>query len=114
MSDKKVVVYGASGYTGRLVCEFLREFQIPFIAAGRSQSRIEEAMAKVGGVAARHGARVALIGILPTLREEDLRSAAMTDRSLAMILDDSAGVTPAKPQVEAKSAEKKRGWFGRA
>ena len=46
--------------------------------------------------------------------ENDFRSAAMTDRSLAMILDDSAGVTPAKPQVEAKSAEKKRGWFGRA
>jgi len=29
MSDKQVVVYGASGYTGRLVCEFLREYQIP-------------------------------------------------------------------------------------
>ena len=29
MSDKKpVIVYGASGYTGRLVCEYLREYCI--------------------------------------------------------------------------------------
>ena len=38
MSKKQVVVYGASGYTGRLVCEFLREYQVPFVAAGRNQS----------------------------------------------------------------------------
>ena len=50
MSNKQVVVYGASGYTGRLVCEFLREFQVPFIAAGRNRQRIEEAMAKVPGI----------------------------------------------------------------
>ncbi len=30
-ASKPVVVYGASGYTGRLVCEYLREFHIPFI-----------------------------------------------------------------------------------
>ena len=40
MSDtKKVVVYGASGYTGRLVCEYLREFNVPFIAAGRDKAQ---------------------------------------------------------------------------
>ena len=50
MSDKQVVVYGASGYTGRLVCEFLREYQVPFIAAGRNRQRIEEAIAKVPGI----------------------------------------------------------------
>jgi hypothetical protein len=50
MSIKPVVVYGASGYTGRLVCEFLREYQIPFIAAGRNKARIEEVMAKVPGI----------------------------------------------------------------
>ena len=39
MSDtKQVVVYGASGYTGRLVCEYLREFNVPFIAAGRDKA----------------------------------------------------------------------------
>ena len=50
MSKKPVVVYGASGYTGQLVCEFLRHFQIPFIAAGRDRSRLEEAMKKVPGI----------------------------------------------------------------
>ena len=46
MSSKKkpVIVYGASGYTGRLVCEYLREYHIPFIAAGRSAQKLEAAM----------------------------------------------------------------------
>ena len=39
MSKKPVIIYGASGYTGRLVCEFLRQYQIPFIAAGRDADR---------------------------------------------------------------------------
>ena len=50
MSDKKVIVYGASGYTGRLVCEYLREFGVPFIAAGRDKARIAEALATVPGI----------------------------------------------------------------
>ena len=44
-SKKPVIVYGASGYTGRLICEYLREYGIPFIAAGRSKAKLEEAMA---------------------------------------------------------------------
>ena len=51
MSSKPVVVYGASGYTGRLVCEYLREYGIPFIAAGRSADKIEAAMtSNVAGI----------------------------------------------------------------
>ena len=51
MSDKKkVIVYGASGYTGRLVCEYLREFNVPFIAAGRDKARIAEALETVPGI----------------------------------------------------------------
>ena len=50
MSKKPVVVYGASGYTGRLICEFLREYQVPFVAAGRNRERIEEVLAKVPGI----------------------------------------------------------------
>ena len=46
----QVVVYGASGYTGRLVMEFLREYSIPFIAAGRSAQRIEEALRVIPGI----------------------------------------------------------------
>ena len=50
-SKKPVVVYGASGYTGRLVCEYLREYGIPFIAAGRSGEKINAAMkANVAGI----------------------------------------------------------------
>jgi short subunit dehydrogenase-like uncharacterized protein len=47
---KPVVVYGASGYTGRLVCEYLRELNIPFIAAGRDKARIQQAMDSVPGI----------------------------------------------------------------
>ena len=47
MSAKKpVVVYGASGYTGRLVCEYLRELHVPFIAAGRDKARVQAVMEK--------------------------------------------------------------------
>ena len=45
-----VVVYGASGYTGRLAAEFLREYGIPFVAAGRSAQRIKEALEHVPGI----------------------------------------------------------------
>ncbi|WNC67000.1 DUF5938 domain-containing protein [Thalassotalea nanhaiensis] len=51
MSSKKpVVVYGASGYTGRLVCEFLRHYKIPFTAAGRNAAKLEEVMKSVPGI----------------------------------------------------------------
>ena len=50
-SKKPVVVYGASGYTGRLVCEYLREYDIPFIAAGRSADKLHAAMkSNVAGI----------------------------------------------------------------
>ena len=44
MSTKPVVVYGASGYTGRLVCEYLREHNVPFVAAGRNKDRLASSM----------------------------------------------------------------------
>ena len=51
MPDKKpVVVYGVSGYTGRLVCEYLREYNIPFIAAGRDKKRVQDVVDKIPGV----------------------------------------------------------------
>src|SRR3984885_13010663 len=50
MPDKKpVVVYGVSGYTGRLVCEYLREYNIPFIAAGRDKKRVQDVVDKIPG-----------------------------------------------------------------
>lgn len=50
-SDKPVVVYGASGYTGRLICEYLREYHVPFIAAGRDEGRLKSSMeSSVAGI----------------------------------------------------------------
>ena len=48
--DYPVVVYGASGYTGRLVVEFLREYNVSFVAAGRSRERIEQGLKYVPGI----------------------------------------------------------------
>src|SRR5690349_20710726 len=50
LTNKPVVVYGASGYTGRLICEYLREYGIPFLAAGRDGKRVEEAVDAVPGI----------------------------------------------------------------
>ncbi|OZC45912.1 saccharopine dehydrogenase [Rhodococcus sp. RS1C4] len=49
-TDKRVVVYGASGYTGRLICEYLREYNIPFLAAGRDHARVEAIVDAVPGI----------------------------------------------------------------
>ena len=43
----EVVIYGASGYTGKLIAWQLAERGIPFVAAGRSMERLEAEMAKV-------------------------------------------------------------------
>ena len=51
MPDKRpVVVYGASGFSGRLIVEFLREYGVPFVAAGRSRERLEEVLDHVPGI----------------------------------------------------------------
>ncbi|MCW2249267.1 hypothetical protein M2352_004927 [Azospirillum fermentarium] len=46
MSEPRVVVYGASGYTGKWVSAMLGMRKIPFIAAGRSKARLEEQLGK--------------------------------------------------------------------
>jgi hypothetical protein len=51
MSTRPVVVYGASGFSGRLIVEFLREYNVPFVAAGRSREKIEEVLGAVPGIA---------------------------------------------------------------
>lgn len=50
-TTKPVIVYGASGYTGRLICEYLREFGVPFVAAGRDAGKLKASMeANVPGI----------------------------------------------------------------
>jgi short subunit dehydrogenase-like uncharacterized protein len=50
MSKKPVVLYGASGFSGRLVAEFLREYNVPFIAAGRNRGKIQDVLSRVPGI----------------------------------------------------------------
>ncbi|MCO4756934.1 MAG: saccharopine dehydrogenase NADP-binding domain-containing protein [Oceanospirillaceae bacterium] len=54
-NDRNVLIYGASGYTGKLVAESLAQRNIPFYMAGRTQSKLEAAL-KI--VEERHGAPV--------------------------------------------------------
>src|SRR6202451_2278995 len=49
-SKRPVVLYGANGFSGRLIAEFLREYNVPFIAAGRSRTRIQDVMNRVPGI----------------------------------------------------------------
>jgi hypothetical protein len=56
----------------------------PFSAFG---AELEEALAVVRRAAARHGGRVALAGILPTLRPEHLQLAALSDAPRFRALD---------------------------
>ena len=51
MSEKRpVIVYGVSGYTGRLVCEYLREYGVPFIAAGRDGAKVKAVVERIPGI----------------------------------------------------------------
>jgi short subunit dehydrogenase-like uncharacterized protein len=50
VSTKPVVVYGASGYTGRLICEYLRELNVPFVAAGRNKDLLQDVVGKIPGI----------------------------------------------------------------
>lgn len=43
-SERKVLIYGASGYTGKLIAESLAQRNIPFYMAGRTRSRLEQAL----------------------------------------------------------------------
>ncbi|WP_239142976.1 hypothetical protein [Variovorax sp. WS11] len=52
-TNYQVVVYGASGYTGKLTAWKLAERGIPFIAAGRNAERLQMELAKVGNDGSR-------------------------------------------------------------
>lgn len=45
-----IVIYGVSGYTGRQIAEYLRDYRMPFVAAGRNRAKIEEALRAVPGI----------------------------------------------------------------
>ena len=43
-NDRKILIYGASGYTGKLVAECLARRGLPFYMCGRTMSRLEQAL----------------------------------------------------------------------
>ncbi|MCW0214662.1 MAG: saccharopine dehydrogenase NADP-binding domain-containing protein [Pseudonocardia sp.] len=49
-TSRPVVVYGVSGYTGRLICEYLRELNVPFVAAGRDAKKVQAALDRIPGL----------------------------------------------------------------
>lgn len=51
-NERKVLIYGASGYTGKIIAESLAERGISFYMSGRSEARLQEAKAIVEE---RHG-----------------------------------------------------------
>ena len=53
--QRKVLIYGASGYTGKIIAECLAQRNIPFYMSGRNEARLKEAL-KI--VEERHGAPV--------------------------------------------------------
>lgn len=54
----QVVVYAASGYTGRLTCEALAKLRVPFIAAGRSQDKLDAIVSEMRALGGDCEARV--------------------------------------------------------
>ena len=40
----EIIVYGASGYTGKLICECLHARDINFTAPGRSENKLRKAL----------------------------------------------------------------------
>lgn len=79
MSDRpRILIYGANGYTGKLVAESLADRGLPFYFAGRSQGKLEKALDVVrerrggevkGEIVAVEGTVAAL---LPVLRDVDV------------------------------------------
>jgi len=54
-NERNVLIYGASGYTGKLIAESLAQRNMPFYFVGRTRSKLEAAL-KI--VEQRHGASV--------------------------------------------------------
>jgi short subunit dehydrogenase-like uncharacterized protein len=53
-SPAEVLVHGATGFTGRLVCRALQEKQIAFAVSGRSEAKLAALVRSLGGGVASH------------------------------------------------------------
>src|SRR5210317_2022532 len=68
--ERKVLVYGASGYTGKIIAESLAQRNIPFYMSGRNEDRLREAI-KI--VEERHGAPIDAQIAVASNKPEELR-----------------------------------------
>jgi gamma-glutamyl:cysteine ligase YbdK (ATP-grasp superfamily) len=83
----------------------------PFTSLGRE---LEGALESVRTTARSHGGRVAMIGILPTLRDEDLQRGAITDAPRYRALDWSLSRVRAEPfQIEIHGRDPEPLWVVR-
>jgi hypothetical protein len=75
-------------------------------AADRAGPQLEGALASVRATARSHGGRVAMVGILPTLRDEDLHRGAITDVPRYRALDWSLRRVRAEPfEIEIRGRD---------
>ena len=75
---KQIIVYGASGYTGLQIAEELARRGIPFVAAGRSKTRLEE---QLNGSSALEGADYEIAEVV---HQEEARTALFTGRKIVL------------------------------
>lgn len=68
-NERRILIYGANGYTGKLIAESLAQRNLPFYFAGRTRAKLEEAL-KV--VEERHGAKVDAEIVTASNKPEDL------------------------------------------
>jgi hypothetical protein len=69
-NERKVLIYGASGYTGKIIAESLAQRDIPFYMAGRTMARLEKAKAIVEE---RFGGRIDAELVVASNTAEELR-----------------------------------------
>ena len=91
MTDKPVIVYGASGYTGRLICEYLREYNVPFVAAGRDGGKLKASMES-------HVAGIETADYEVAEVSHDVASLTELFRGASVVLQHRRPVQPVRPR----------------
>lgn len=95
---RPVVVYGAGGYTGRLVCEYLSQLKVPFIAAGWDKGQLDDGLIRIPGIEAADF-EVAESEISPHALAELLSGAEVVINTVGPFVKFGAGVVEASLDV---------------
>lgn len=87
VDEPRITVYGATGYTGGLVCEELARRGRDFVAAGRSLERLQSLSSRLGDA---HS-------VVPTLRSANIEDPSSLD---AMLRDTGVLINCAGPFID--------------